>query len=540
MLIENEKVKDTIILWLITCGLLFAGEILCPPNANAQSKAGFDLGTLPLLTEVRTRSISAENPTGEKGKGAMAIPDPADPNPPAAASCAYKLGQGWKVRPFLRVKAGASATLMDVDGPGVIQHIWMVEGLNSRHVLRFYWDGEESPSIEVPVPDFFAVGHGMMGRVNSAVVAVNAANAMNSYWPMPFRKHAKITFTNEHPTEDLILLAYQITYAETKIPEEAGYFHAQWRRGDTGKENPYVILDGVKGKGRYVGTFLAWTQKTDRDWFGEGEIKFYLDGDKKFPTICGTGTEDYFLSSYGFPEVFTTAYAGCTLPAKYTDELPQYWSLYRWHILDPICYDNDLRVTIQALGAKQLGGGKWEYKLTTDDITSVAYWYQSEPHAPFPALLPWEERARWTKQLQIGALEGEKIRIIETTGGIAERQIDSKLGWSKGAQLWWRNGRPGDKLTLALPIPKAGTYNLDVNLTKASDYGIVQFYLNDKKLSGPIDLYNASVVTEKITLDTGKLAAGEHRFAVEITGINGLAKKGYMVGLDYVFPKLVE
>ncbi len=343
---------------------------------------------LPLLTDAQTRSISAENLTGAKGQGGMAIPNPSEPKPAASARAADNLGQGWKVKPFLRVNAGETATLMDVEGPGVIQHIWMVEGLSRANVLRFYWDGETTPSIEVPAPDFFAVGHEMFARVNSQVVVVNPANAMNCYWPMPFRRHARVTFANESG-KDLELLAFQITYALTAVPDEAGYFHAQWRRADTSRQNPYVILDGVKGKGRYAGTFLAWTQRR-KGWFGEGEIKFFIDGDGQFPTLCGTGTEDYFGGSYGFPEPFTTAYCGTTLPSNADHQPPNYWSLYRWHVLDPVCFHQDLKVTIQALG----WGDDGKYLLLSDDIASVAYWYQAEPHAPFPALLPPEKRGK--------------------------------------------------------------------------------------------------------------------------------------------------
>ena len=345
------------------------------------------LNALPFLTNARTRSVCAENPTGEKGKGGMAIPNPAESKPAASARAADDLGQGWKVRPFLRVNAGETAVLMDVDGPGIIQHIWLVEGLKRAHVLRFYWDNEKTPSIEVPAPDFFAVGHERFARVNSAAVVVNPQNALNCYWPMPFRKHAKVTLTND-AAEDLELVAYQITYAETKLPAHTAYLHAQWRRARTDGENPYVILDGVKGRGRYAGTFLAWTRYR-KGWFGEGEIKFFMDGDKDFPTICGTGTEDYFCGSYGFAESYTTPYAGTTLPSNENADPPTLWSLYRWHIQDPICYEKDLRVTIQALG----WGDDKKYLKLSDDIASVAYWYQAEPHAAFPALPPLAERA---------------------------------------------------------------------------------------------------------------------------------------------------
>jgi hypothetical protein len=263
----------------------------------------------------------------------------------------------------------------------------MVEGLSRANILRFYWDNESTPSVEVPAPDFFAVGHEKFARVNSQVIIDNPENALNSYWPMPFKRHAKITFTNDSK-KDLMLLAFQITYALKPLPKNTSYFHAQWRRANTSTQNPYTILDSVKGKGRYVGTFLAYTQRTSKGWFGEGEVKFYKDEDTRFPTICGTGTEDYFLGSYGFPQSYTTAYAGTTLPFKDSDSLPNYWSLYRWHIPDPITFNTNLKVTIQSLGWNKKG----KYQLLDDDIASVAYWYQTEPHNPFPALLPLEKR----------------------------------------------------------------------------------------------------------------------------------------------------
>ncbi|MHC4983197.1 MAG: glycoside hydrolase family 172 protein [Planctomycetota bacterium] len=351
---------------------------------------GFGLGTLPLLSDAVTRSISAENPTGEKGQGGMAIPNPEDPDLPHSAA-ATDLGQGWKVRPFLKPKAGQTVTLMDTDGPGVIQHVWMTTATNFSGngracVLRFYWDEEDTPSVEVPMTDFFAVGHDIFAPVNSLAVIVNPTSALNCYWPMPFRRHAKVTFTNESD-KDLPLLAFQITYALGAAPGTAGYFHAQWRRAVTDRSNPdYVIADGIKGHGRYVGTFLAWTQLSE-GWFGEGEIKFYIDGDTKFPTICGTGTEDYFCGSYGFPQPYCTAYVG--VPLKRAEEKgPPKWSMYRWHIADPICFREDLRVTIQALG--------WwpnrKYQPLADDIASVAYWYQKEPHGNFPAFPPLGQR----------------------------------------------------------------------------------------------------------------------------------------------------
>ncbi len=369
---------------------------LSPSRGSSQSKPiqvpglNYGLGALPMLTAAETRSISAENPSGEKGMGGRAIPNPSDPRLPFSGA-ASDLGQGWKVNPFFKPKARETVTLMDVAGPGVIQHIWIATesnfaGNGRACVLRFYWDNEPTPSIEVPLTDFFAVGHDLFARVNSLVVIVNPTSALNCYWPMPFRRHARVTFTNEGE-KDLSVLGFQITYAKTEIPEEAGYFHAQWRRAVTDRSFPsHTILDGVRGHGRYVGTFIAWTQMSD-GWFGEGEIKFYLDGDKEFPTICGTGTEDYFCGSYGFPEVYSTAYTGSTLKHEGQDGPPK-WSMYRWHIMDPICFKSDLRATIEALGWWPTG----KFQALADDVASVAYWYQGEPHAEFPKFPPLEKR----------------------------------------------------------------------------------------------------------------------------------------------------
>ena len=348
------------------------------------------LGTLPVLVDAESRQVSPENPTGEKGMGARATPNPNDPNLPFSVA-AQDLGRGWKVSPFLKPKAGETLTLMDVDGPGVIGHIWIAtEEKFDTHgrgcVLRFYWDREDSPSIEVPLTDFFAVGNDRFAPVNSLAVIVNPTAALNCYWPMPFRRHARVTFTNEL-TRPLSLLTYQIDFVKTEVPEQVGYFHAQWRRDTTERSRPlHTILDGVRGAGRYVGTFLAWAQLSD-GWFGEGEVKFYLDGDRESPTICGTGTEDYFGGSYGFPEVFSTAYVGNTLKREGGNG-PRKWSLYRWHIMDPVSFRRDVRVDIQALG--------WwpnqRYQPLADDVASVAYWYQAEPHAPFPPFPPLAQR----------------------------------------------------------------------------------------------------------------------------------------------------
>jgi len=248
----------------------------------------------------------------------------------------------------------------------------------------------------VPVGDFFANGWGIYAHVNSLAVSVNPGSAYNSYWVMPFREKCKITMTNID-TEPMQLY-YQIDYTLTEVPADAAYFHAQFRRTNPLPcKDVYTLLDGVQGKGHYVGTYMAWGVNNN-GWWGEGEIKFYLDGDRDFATIVGTGTEDYFCGSYNFHvrdpltnrgdehgyREFTTPYAGLAQVIR-PDGLYQSqmrFGLYRWHIVDPIRFEQDLKVTIQALGWHS--GGR--YLPLQDDIASVAYWYQTEPHAPFPGL----------------------------------------------------------------------------------------------------------------------------------------------------------
>jgi len=340
----------------------------------------FGLGTLPLLSDAETRSICAENPNGERGAAAQAIPD--------ANNAGAMLGQGWKVRPFLNLEPGTTTTLADVEGPGVIQHIWITVDPKAYRdcVLRFYWDGEETPSIEAPLGDFFCNGHNIRHNVTSLPVAVNPSGGFNCYWPMPFRKHAKITIENQRH-EAIWGFFYQISYALTEVPDNAAYFHAQWCRSVTPRECPeHVILSGLKGKGHYVGTFLAWTQMST-GWWGEGEIKFFIDGDSKFPTICGTGTEDYFGGAWCFGETYSTAFLGYPLWHKAEGQVPKH-DLYRWHVLDPIRFKQDLKVTIQALGWWPNG----KYEPLTDDICSIGYWYQAEPHVAFPKFPAVHER----------------------------------------------------------------------------------------------------------------------------------------------------
>lgn len=372
----NKTWSSTLIVLLV---LLLVSNILAQDSPF--NGLYLNLGNLYRLSSARTRSISPENFTGEKGKAGMSIDG-------LAKNAARDLGQGWKVSPYIHILPKQTFVLAEIQGPGAIQQIWMTPTGNWRFsILRFYWDGEKTPSVEVPVGDFFACGWGKFAQVSSLPVCVNPGSAFNCYWVMPFRKSCKITM--ENLDDNQMTLYYQVNYTLTDIPADAAYFHAQFRRVNPLKyREVYTILDGVKGWGHYVGTYMCWGSNSS-GWWGEGEIKFFIDGDQEFPTICGTGTEDYFCGSYCFVvdnkyREFTTPYSG--MPQVLSPDglwnSQQRFGLYRWHIMDPIRFEKDLKVTIQALG--WMSGGR--YLPLQDDIASVAFWYQQEPHAAFPKL----------------------------------------------------------------------------------------------------------------------------------------------------------
>jgi len=349
-----------------------------------------NMGNLFQLSDAKSRSISPENFSGEKGKGGMATTG-------TGTNASRDLGQGWKVSPSIMIKSKTTYTIAEMDGPGSIQHIWMTPTGNWRYtIIRIYWDDETTPSVEAPVGDFFCMGWGKYSPLQSLAVAVNPGSAFNCYWSMPFRKKCKITM--ENIADEDMYLYYQIDYILTDLPDDAAYFHAQFRRTNPLPfKQDYVLVDGIKGRGQYVGTYMA-IGVTNNGWWGEGEIKFFMDDDSKFPTICGTGTEDYFCGSYDFDTrkkndagvetvnytEFCSPYTGMPQVIRGDGhyDVMQRFGLYRWHITDPIRFEKNLKVTIQSLGWRHDG----RYLPQQNDIASVVFWYQTEPHAPFPKL----------------------------------------------------------------------------------------------------------------------------------------------------------
>ena len=325
---------------------------------------------------VESRSITAENPDGRRGGGALADPKGEGP--------ARDLGVGWKVRPCITLKAGETATIVDVAGSGVIRHIWFT--FDNRFyrsvVVRFYWDGQEHPSVQAPLGDLLCNSWNQRQNILAHPVNVNPAGGMNIFFPMPFRRHARITVENLAP-RDIEGFFYAVNYTLEPVDSGALSFHAFWRRSNPlAYRTEYLLVDAIRGQGQYVGTFMSW-QQNSIGWWGEGEIKLFLDDDGPNPTICGTGTEDYFGGAWACGrENFSAPYFGFQQVSGRSEEVGCRMTLYRFHVCDPVFFNSRLKVTMQALGWRS--GGR--FLPLQDDISSVVYWYQTLPGAPFPEL----------------------------------------------------------------------------------------------------------------------------------------------------------
>ncbi len=340
------------------------------------------------LRQVRTHSICAENYTGAPGMAALATDG-------TGAHAARDLGQGWKVSPSVAFGPGETFTLASIDGPGCIQHIWLTTHHDNWRtlVLRAYWDGADEPAIEVPVGDFFCSGWGRFAQVSSAMVAVNPSGGFNSYWPMPFGSGARLTLENVGERE--VVVYYQVTYETGGDYAGLGYLHAQFRRSNPLAEgSTHVLVADVEGAGHYVGTYVAWGSNSN-GWWGEGEVKFWLDDDDAAPSIASTGTEDYFGGAWNFDvdgtyRDYTAPY--CGLPqvirpdGAYSAQMR--FGMYRWHVPDPVRFAHRLgKVDIQALGWRRDG----RYRLLSDDIASTCWFYLDRPTCTRPAFATRDE-----------------------------------------------------------------------------------------------------------------------------------------------------
>ncbi len=436
---------------------------------------------------------------------------------------------------FRRIEPGDTLTLMDHRGAGIVRRWWLTiaprndTAIQRQLIVRAYWDDETKPSIEVPVSDFFGMGFGEWHDFISLPLSMTSGG-YNSYWPMPFRRRGRIVVENR--SSAVIDRFYFNLELETmdRLPEEVLYFHAQFRRTTTERGRPVTVLE-TEGRGHYAGTLLSMQPRGRRGFaYLEGNERVFVDGDT-IPTVRGTGTEDYFSSGWYFDTgTYSAPYHGVTIKDSVSGRI----NAYRWHIEDPIPFTRRLRFTIEHGGTNDTPG---------TDYSSVAYWYQTHPHPPFPPL-PTDlmPAPRWHIERVKGMIEAESLyhRARVTSGRVEVQDLayfeNDSTRWSGDQQLWWAEGRPGARLTLRIRPPAAGTYELIGHFTRGPEFGNVRVSVNGRLLPTTVQGYNSTVLpTEPIALGRVPMRAGANEVVVEIVGKDPRSQgysDGYLVGVD--------
>lgn len=475
--------------------------LLCAGGATlqAQSLLGNPLNGLAQLKPFEARRASSSDPDWKNGNA------DARPIPP-----------------------GDTLTLAELEGPGVITHIWFTIAHEAPFysrllTLRMYWDGEEHPSVECPVGDFFGIGHGVDQSFVSLPVRVSSeGRARNCYWPMPFRKSARITVTNESDQRCHAFYYYIDWQKHAALPEDTAYFHAMYRQ-----EHPCVmgrnyLLADIEGRGHYVGTVQSVYHVSD-GWYGEGDDFFFIDGATE-PQLRGTGTEDYFCDAWGFRQQDGPFYGTPLWEGYRTGDRS---TAYRWHIVDPVPFTRSLRVEIEHKGSQTFPDGKVDGFIERDDLmSSVAFWYQIEPHKPWPALPPGPERLPFREQVLV--VGHRTVKTAKASGGPVE--VQPLGGVTDGKQLWFKPATAEAWLEIPFTTEQEMTAELWVKLTHSWDYGLYRVKLNGREL-GTFDLFNAAVAPTPHKLGQVTLPAGAHTLRFECVG-RADKSKGYFFGLD--------
>lgn len=492
--------------------LLGAMAIAAGPAAGEADTGAYSAGLmagLPMLKNFEAARASSYDPTGGNADGR----------------------HDWPVVP------GETRTIAEIEGAGIITHIWMtVASYDERHykniVLRMYWDGETRPSVEVPYGDFFGLGNNEYYRYSSLPIQIGNDRGMNCYWHMPFRDGARITVTNDGPT-NIVALYYYVDYQRHEsIPDGLGRFHAQYRQQYPASLNEkYVLLD-ASGQGHYVGCNLSVHLRAGW-WWGEGDDMIYVDGEET-PALRGTGAEDYFCGAWCYgeagPVAFSNPYFGAPL-IKGGHTRGALWNVYRYHLEDPIPFTKSIRVTIESGHNND----------RSDDYSSVAYWYQTEPHAPFPPLPAPEERmfpeaTTYTEEPYAGIMEAERwAGLFRSEYVTVKSMLEQGNLWSFGEQLFFASEGP-DAFQAELPLfpTDGGTYPFDVYYTAGPDYGRCELWLNGEKLC-EWDGYNADGIVRKQMSSPKPLLITSDTNVLEIR-VNGKSQNasGYLAGIDCI------
>lgn len=437
-------------------------------------------------------------------------------------------------RDALTIPAGQSAVLAEITGPAAIHHIWMTisaEAFYGRKlVLRMYWDGEDVPSVEVPVGDFFAVGHGLnRNLVSIPIVRSSEGRALNCYWYMPFRWSARITITNEG-SRPVNAFYYYIDYRELDdLEPEVRYFHAQYRQEfPCAPDRNYLILEAV-GQGHYVGCNLSVLQRS-MGWWGEGDDMIYLDGEEA-PSLHGTGSEDYFSDAWGM-RVGNNLYYGCSLQEE-DFRTGAKATVFRYHLPDPIPFFRSLKVTIEHGHAND----------RSDYYSSVAYWYQTEPHKPFPALPPVEKRLPFARETSDNFIQpvwvktnNGKTTEVTYVDNVSRARISAPalnhLLTSYYDQTGLRyqavtseGAATGYRAKLTLTVGWADIYDLQIHYLRGPGFGNWSVLRAEPQAEeteylalGRVISFSPETEIDTLTIKDQELAAEENEFILEVTG----------------------
>ena len=432
----------------------------------------------------------------------------------------------------VRVGPGEKEVVFKTAGPAAITSI-VVSGPmpdeveQQRRILReltlsIYWDGDSKPAVWCPLGDFFGTAPGI-NQYRSLPMGVIDKSGYSS-WFMPFAKEVRIELANDGQAD--ATAQFEITYAPLKRPaNEYGRFHAKWHRDvfppkEKERQIDWTMLK-TTGRGRFCGVELeVWNPRGG--WWGEGDEKFFVDGEK-FPSTFGTGSEDYFGYAWSSADLFQNCFHNQTICEGNKGHI----SVNRWQIADNVPFQTSFEGCIEKYWANE----------RPTQYSCVAYWYQATGKEDLYEPIAADQRVDFYKQLTY-PLEFSGITVLEKPQGAVEQQemlAFKPPKWQNNDQLWW-TGKLGAKLKLAVNVKNEGEYELLTRLTKAPDYGIVQFYIDDVKSGEPIDLFNRDkvIITEELTIGKAHLTAGAHVLTVEMVGTNPEAIKAYMFGMDYL------
>ena len=482
--------------------LLFPG---LASTALAQLAPGHPLAGLERLRDAESMRSSSSDPNWRDGNG--------------------------DARP---IAPGGTLTLAELEGPGLITHIWFTiaheaKGYSRLLALRMYWDGEEQPSVECPVGDFFVIGHGVDQPFMSLPVRVTSdGRARNCYWPMPFGRSARLTVTNESDVPCGAFFWYIDWQQLPSLPADSACFHAMYRQEFPCVMGRNYLIADTEGRGHYVGTVQS-VYHVSPGWYGEGDDFFFIDGEAE-PRLRGTGTEDYFCDAWGFRQQDGPFY-GTPLWEGY--DTGDRGTAYRFHIPDPVIFKRSLRVEIEHKGSQGFPDGTGTGFIERDDLmSSVGFWYQMEPHKPWPALPPGPERLPFREQV---LLEGENV--VETAAHSEHRiQVQEVGGTSGGRHLFLTPADDQGWVEVTFELPEAQTADLRASMVHSFDYGQYRALLDGQQLE-LMDLYNAAVTTREHLWGQRQLAAGPHRLRFECVGKNP-ESRGHYLGFDALLSRV--